>query len=89
MPSSVYHGLLFQNYMLCISLWNLITTVVRGGWNSVMVSISVCEVGHPGSSPAQSICISQKVEVYQCVINLFPPVLMTGLTGPCVIMSMW
>ena len=32
-----------------------------GGWgNSIMVSVSVCEVGRPGSSPARSVCISQK-----------------------------
>ena len=46
---------------------------------SIMVSVSVCKVGCPGSSPARSVCY-RKVEIYQHVINLFPPVLMTGST---------
>ena len=38
-----------------------------------MVSISVCQVGLPGSSPAQSICF-RKVELYQYAIDFSPPV---------------
>ena len=48
-----------------------------GRGNSIVVSISVCQAGHPGSSPARSVCF-RKVGFYHCVINLFPPVPMTG-----------
>ena len=61
------------------------------GWrNSIMVSVSVCHAGRPGSSPAQSACF-RKVEFYQYVIDLLPPVPTTGSPkcSPCVIMSMW
>ena len=35
------------------------------GWgNSIMVSLSICEVDRPGSSLAQSVCY-RKVEIYQ------------------------
>ena len=44
-----------------------------------MVSVSVCKAGRPGSSPARSVCY-RKVEIYQHVIKLSPPVLTTGLT---------
>ena len=59
----------------------------RGVVTTIMVSDFVCESG-----PAWSICISQKggdldpfvfhrkVEIYQDVINLFPPVPMIGST---------
>ena len=42
-----------------------------------MVSISVSQAVHPGSSPAQSVCY-RKVEFYQNVIDSSPPVLTTG-----------
>ena len=42
-----------------------------------MVSVSICQVGHPGLSLAQAVCF-KKVEFYQHVINLFLPVLTTG-----------
>ena len=42
-----------------------------------MVSVSVCEVGHPGSSLVRSACY-RKVRFYQHVIDFSPPVLMTG-----------
>ena len=42
-----------------------------------MVSVFVCQVGHPGLSPAWSVCF-RKEEFYQYVINLSPPVPMTG-----------
>ena len=51
-----------------------------------MVSISVCLSGHPGSSPAQSVCF-RKVEFYQGAIDLFPPVLMTGSTKAVHVLS--
>ena len=47
--------------------------------NSIMVRVSVYQVGLPISSPAKSICI-RKVEIYQQVINLSAPVLTTGST---------
>ena len=47
--------------------------------NSIMVSVSVCKLGRPGSIPARSVCF-RNVEIYQHVINLFPPVLTTGST---------
>ena len=41
-----------------------------GGWgNSIMVSVSVCQSGHPGSSPVGSVCF-KKVELYQHAIDL-------------------
>ena len=43
----------------------------------MMVSVSVCQAGPPGSSPARSVCFT-KVEFYQNVINLSPPVPTTG-----------
>ena len=59
-------------YTLHHSLW---------GWgNSIMVSIFIYEAGHAGSSLARSICVSQKSVIYQHVIKLFPPVLLTGST---------
>ena len=41
---------------------------IKGAGNSIMVSISVCQAGHPGSSLAQSACF-RKEEFYQHVIN--------------------
>ena len=55
------------------------TIQYSGRRNSKMVSVSVCQAGHPGSSLARSICF-RKVEFYQHVIDLSPPVLTTGST---------
>ena len=52
-------------------------TLLLGRGNSIMVSISVCRAGRPGSSPVWSTCF-RKVGFYQNVINLSPPVPMTG-----------
>ena len=54
---------------------NLLATLTRSGvrGNSIVVSISVCQVGRPGSSPVQSACF-RKVVCYQNVIYLSPPV---------------
>ena len=62
----------------------------RGWRDSIMVSVSVCEAGRPGSSPGLSICISQKggilPECYQLVPISADDWFNKG--GPCVIMSM-
>ena len=50
----------------------------RGWGNSIMVSVSVCAADHPSSSPARSVCFSQKGGDLPDVINLFPPQLGTG-----------
>ena len=42
--------------------------------NSIMVSVSICQAGRPGSSLSRSACF-RKVEFYQNVMNLSPPVL--------------
>ena len=49
----------------------------RGQGNSIMVSISVCQAGHPGSRPVHSV-LFRKVVRCQNVMNLSPPVLTTG-----------
>ena len=48
----------------------------RGWGNSIVISVSVYQVGSLGSHPAQSAC-HRKVRFYHCVIDLFPPVPMT------------
>ena len=57
--------------------------------SSIMVSISVCYAGCPGSSLVRSASF-RKVEFCQNVINLSPPLPPTGSPKvvPCVIMSM-
>ena len=50
---------------------------MQGQGNSVMVSVSVCQVGRLGSSPVWSACF-RKVVYYQWVMNLSPPVPTTG-----------
>ena len=47
---------------------------IWGQGNSIMVSVSVCKAGHPGSSPVRSACF-RKMRFYQHVIVLFLPVL--------------
>ena len=42
---------------------------VRG--NTILVSVSVCQAGRPGSNPARSACFG-KVRFFQQVIDLFP-----------------
>ena len=54
--------------------------------NSIMVSISICQAGWPGSSPVLSTCF-RKVEFYQGAIDLFPPVLTTGSTKAVHVLS--
>ena len=56
-----------------------ITMRWRGRGNSTVVSVSLCQAGHPGSRPARSACF-RKVEFYQAAIDLFPPMLTTGST---------
>ena len=50
-----------------------------GQGNNTVVSVSVCQAGRPGSSPAWSTCF-RKVEFHQGAIDLFPLVLTTGAT---------
>ena len=50
-----------------------------GVGNSIMVTVFFCQAGHPGLNPAQSDCF-RKVDIYQHVIILFPPVLTTSST---------
>ena len=45
--------------------------------SSTVLSISVCQGGHPVSRPARSACY-RKVRFYHCVIESFPPVPTTG-----------
>ena len=61
-----------------------------GRGNSVMVSVSVCEAGRPGSSTARSICISQIGGDLQACYQLVPTSAEDWFNkgGPCVIMSM-
>ena len=48
------------------------------GWGyGIMVSVSVCQVGHPGSNPVCSARF-RRVRFYQNDINLSPPVQTTG-----------
>ena len=54
--------------------------VLRGPGN-IMVSVSSCQAGHPGSRPAQSAWF-RKVEFYHNAINLFLPVPTTGSPRP-------
>ena len=42
-----------------------------------MISVYVCQAGRPGSSPSLSVSF-RKMECYQCVIDLFPPVSIIG-----------
>ena len=66
----------YSNCMICL----MFTCIMIGGQgNSTVDSVSVCQAGHPGSSPAWSACF-RKVEFYQGAIDLFPPVPMTGST---------
>ena len=51
----------------------------RGRGNSIVVSISVYQAGHPDLHPTLSACF-RKVGFYQDAIYLFPPVLTTGST---------
>ena len=65
----------------------LATLYTLWGWgNSIMVNFFVCQAGRPGSSPAQSICF-RKVEFFQSVINLSPPVSTTGSPKPIHVLS--
>ena len=59
-----------QNFChtLPVHLYFLAVHVDAWGWGSIMVSISVCPVGLPGSSMAQSVCF-RKVEFYQHVFT--------------------
>ena len=55
-----------------------IAAPLKVSWgNGIMISVSVCQEGHPGSSPARFVCF-RKVEFHQCVFNLSPPVPTTG-----------
>ena len=82
-----------QQFFMIITLFQLIWNLGDTDYSQrgreiahVVVSVSVCQAGRPGSRPAA--CF-RKVEFYRCAINLSRPVLMTGSTGrPCVIMSM-
>ena len=56
----------------------------RGQENSILVSVSVFQVRHPGSSPIHSVCF-RNVKFYRHVIKLSPPVPTTGL--PCQLLS--
>ena len=62
----------------------------RGRGNSIMVIVSICEAGRPGSSPARSVCILQKdgdlLALYQLVHTSAEDWFNKGV--PCVIMSM-
>ena len=51
-----------------------------------MVRVSVCQAGHPGSSPARSACF-RKVGFYQNVIILSPPVPMTSSAKAVYVLS--
>ena len=51
-----------------------------------MVSVSVCQGGHPDSCPARSTCL-RKVEFYQGAIDMSPPVLTTGSTKAVHVLS--
>ena len=59
----------FFNKLYCMSC--LLPIFILGQGKSRMVSISVCQASHPGSSLARSFCF-RKVEFYQNVINLSP-----------------
>ena len=48
-----------------------------GQSNGIIVSISVCQAGRPGSSLVRSVCF-RNVEFYKNASNLFPPVPKTG-----------
>ena len=48
----------------------LLSTTWSGRGNSTVVSVSVCQAGHPGLHPARSACF-RKVEFYQFAIELF------------------
>ena len=50
-----------------------------GRGNRTFISVSVYQTGDLGSRTARSTC-HRKVEFYQCVIDLVPPVLTTGST---------
>ena len=60
--------------------------VLGGLGNSIMVSISLCHAGRPGSSLVRSICV-RKVEFYQHAVDLSPPVLTTGSTNVVQVLS--
>ena len=60
------------------SLYSSISMWFWGQGNSTVVSVSVYQVGDPGSRSPRSTC-HRKVEFYHCVIDSFPPVPTTGL----------
>ena len=59
----------------------------RGRGNSIMVSVSVCHAGRPGSSSVWSVCF-RKVEFYQHAIVSNNADYWFTKRRPCVIMSM-
>ena len=62
-----------KNLIYCATIYN----VRRGRGNGIVVSVSICQVGLPGSSPVRS-AYFRKVVCYQNVINLSPPEMTTG-----------
>ena len=69
-----------QTESFIYSSFHLVSALIgisMGRGNSTVVSVSVYQVGNPGSRPPRSAC-HRKVELYHCAIDLLPPVPKTG-----------